>query len=472
MAFIGRHQEIQELTQLYCSKEAKLAVIYGRRRVGKSRLIEQFMVGKRHLRFEGLEHLRTKDQLTYFMKDMSRQLHDPLLQEVSLDSWAPVFDRLTRFFDEQNEKIILFLDEFQWLAAGQTKLVSLLKKYWDLYWSKQRVMVILCGSVSSYMLKRVILSKALYGRISWELCLQPLSPAESLQLLGAKRDPDEVLQYSLVLGGIPKYLKEINPNQSFEQNINKLFFTQAGMFLHEYKRIFYSQFKEHKIYEEIVRYLKDYPHTLDEIAVQLKVSSGGGFKSYLENLEKALFITGYIPYDKQQNSKLKRYKLTDEYLRFYFKYIEPNIKLISNNQRRNLFNQLVKPVWHPWLGFAFENFCLKNALYLAEIMGFAECVIQWGPFFKRGDKAFQINLIYLRSDKVVTICEIKYTQHLVPISVVHEVEKKCQLLEIPRGYTLERVLICRFGSEKSLQELNYFHHIIAAEDFFKGKKYE
>lgn len=467
MKFVGRKFEIQNLNRLYQSKEGKLVVIYGRRRVGKSRLVEQFIAQKKYLRFEGLESARTQAQITQFVHDLGNQLNDTLLGQVKLDSWPPLFDYLTNLFDQSKDKYILFMDEFQWLAANQNKLVALLKKYWDLHWSKQNVLLILCGSVSSYMVKKVILSKAFYGRIDWELCLQPLNPAEGLQLLDGKRDVDEILRYMMILGGIPKYLKEIDPNKSFDQNINNLCFTHGSLLANDYTRIFYSQFKEYKTYETIVRYLKNSPRTLAEISLQLNIASGGGLKSYLDNLEKALFITSYVPYNKNVRSKLKKYKLTDEYLRFYFKYIETNLQLIASNQKRDLFSQLVKPVWDSWLGYAFENFCLKNALYLAELMGFADRVLQWGPYFHRGNEGFQIDLIYVRSDKVITLCEIKYYNYLVPVSVILDVEKKCSLIELPRGHTLEKALISRFGPDKAVQELNYFHHFIQGEDFFR-----
>jgi AAA+ ATPase superfamily predicted ATPase len=467
MKFIGREHELLELTELYHSKESKLAVLYGRRRVGKSCLINHFMRDKKHLRFEGLEQGRTKAQLAQFMFDLSNQVNDELLKQVKVQSWEPVLDYLTKFFSQNNEKYILFLDEFQWLAANQSKLVSILKKYWDQYWSKQNVMLILCGSVCSYMVKKVISSKALYGRINWEQSLQPLDPTESYQLLDKKRGIGEIFKYIQILGGIPKYLKEINARKSFDQNINSLLFTRSGVLLNDYSKIFYSQFKEYRTYENIVRYLRDQPKTLEEIALKLKMPSGGGVKVYLDNLEKAFFVTSYIPYNKQPHSKLKKYKLTDEYLRFYFKYVEPNIRLITANRTRNLFSQLVKPFWSSWLGFAFENFCLKNAMYLAEIMGFEDHVIQWGPYFQRDDEGFQIDLIYLRNDRVLTLCEIKYYEKEVPITVVHEVKRKCDLIDVPRGYTLETALISRFGPEKALRELGYFHHYVEEADFFK-----
>jgi uncharacterized protein len=206
--------------------------------------------------------------------------------------------------------------------------------------------------------------------------------------------------------------------------------------------------------------------TLDQVAKKLHMPSGGGIKFYLNNLENANFITHYIPYDKTTNSKLIKYKLTDEYLRFYFQYIAPYLKLIQQNSRHNLFSQIVKPKWESWLGFAFENYCLKHAYYLAEIMGFADVVLQWGPYFTSGDNAFQVDLIYTRQDNVITLCEIKYHAKPLDISIIKEVERKCQLLKIPKGYTLERALISRFGVDDTVTALAYFHHVISVEDLY------
>lgn len=471
MSFIGRDYELEELENLYQATQGKCVVVYGRRRVGKSSLIEKFIGNKLSISLEGLEKVQTKGQIKQATKDLIQQINEPLLRNVKFDDWSSFFDYLTEFFKKSEEKYVLFLDEFQWLAANQTKLVSLIKSYWDRHWSKQKVMLILCGSVSSYMIKRVIKSKALYGRINWELCLQPFEPNETYELLENKRSQDEVLLYSLILGGIPKYLQEISPNRSFDQNINKLFFVKNALLANEYERIFFSQFKEHKTYELIVMALKEKPCTLEEISQIIKMPSGGGLKVYLENLEQAAFITSFVPYNSKMDTKLIKYKLTDEYLRFYFKYVAPNIKLINHNQKQNLFSQLVKPVWLPWLGFAFENYCFKNAFYLAHIMGFSEQVLHWGPLFHQGEQKFQIDLIYVRQDKVITVCEIKYHSAPIGVEIVHEMERKCDLISLPRGYTLEKALISRFGMDKSLSLLKYFHHSIMIEDFFKKTQY-
>lgn len=466
MAFVGREYELEELEALYRSPRANLVVIYGRRRVGKSTLVEQFIANKPHVRFEGLEKVKTPGQIAQVNKDIVKYIDDPLLKSVKFDSWNVIFDYFVKYFSHQPQKCVLFLDEFQWLAANRTKLVSLIKSYWDQYWSKQNVMIILCGSVSSYMVKRVLRSKALYGRINWELCLAPFSPNEIYQLLDQKRSKSEILLYSMILGGIPKYLQEIDPNKSFDQNINKLLFTRSGKLVNEYQKVFYSQFGEYKIYESICHHLIDRPLSFDEISNKTDITSGGGLSRYLKNLENAAFITMYVPYDKTLESKLKKYKLTDEYLRFYFKYVEARLKLIATNTKRNLFAQLVKPVWQPWLGYAFENFCMKNAIYLAELMGFGDQVLEWGPVFQRSDDKFQVDLLYVRLDKVITLCELKLRAELINVSIVQEVERKCSLISVPKGYTLERALISQHGPDESLKALKYFHHSITVDDFF------
>lgn len=147
--------------------------------------------------------------------------------------------------------------------------------------------------------------------------------------------------------------------------------------------MFYSQFKEHEIYERIVKLLKYAPMSLNQISKKINKSSGGGLKSYLKNLELAQFITSYVLFDKKNTSKLKKYRLTDEMLRFYFSFIEQNKKMIADNGSQNLFNKLIAPNCEIWLGFSLENFCLKNWLWLARQMGFEDQVISYGPYFNQ-----------------------------------------------------------------------------------------
>ena len=467
--FAGRVHELEKLKNFYRTKNSNLLVVYGRRRIGKSSLIEEFAKSKPFLRLEGLEHEETASQIRQATHDLLRQLRDPILKSVKFETWEALLDYLSEYLRreaaKQGQKRIIFLDEFQWLGAGQSKLVSLIKKYWDQEWKKYHVMLVLCGSISSYMVKKVIRSKALYGRVDWELNLRPLSPSEANLLLKSKRSLDEVFLYQLIFGGIPKYLEQINPQRSLRQNLDHLLFDAASPFFNEYEKVFYSQFKEHRIYEKIVRFIAHHPKTLGQIADHLQMPSGGGIKYYLENLEKTLFISCYTPFDKMGKTKLIKYRLTDEYLRFYFKYLKPNLRLIEQAKGKDLFSRLTQGSLEKWLGFAFENFCLKNALFLAEKMGFDEKIIHYGPVFSRADEGFQVDLVYLRSDQTITLCEMKFHHKQIETSVIPEVRRKCELIHLPKGYTLERALISRHGPSPALKDADFFHHYLDVKEF-------
>src|SRR3990167_7650167 len=195
--FFGRDTELKLLEESYHSKKSELFVIYGRRRIGKSRLLEEFSKNKNRLLFEGLEHLHTSGQLAHFTKSLKKQNRDPLLSQTEFKTWDDAFTYLTERFLDRKKKSLIVLDEIQWMAARQTKLISLLKYYWDNHWKNKKLMLILCGSVSSYMVDKVIQSKALYGRISHQLHLKALTPKESVMMFQKKRSQEEIFKYLL-----------------------------------------------------------------------------------------------------------------------------------------------------------------------------------------------------------------------------------------------------------------------------------
>lgn len=464
--FIGRECEYNLLVQTFSKDGGKLVVIYGRRRIGKSALVKDFAtkVNGKFLYFEGLENQHSSKQISRFVKDLAKQTKDPFLKSFTPSSWDEVFDYLSQIIIKAKKKIILCLDEFQWLAANRSALVSLLKVYWDNQWKDRPIMLILCGSIASFMVNRVINSKALYGRIDLEILLGALKPDEAAKLIGKKRGHNEIIKYLMIFGGVPKYLELIDVNKSFSQNMNLLCFSKSGFMVNELDKIFFSQFKEAKNYLRLVDTLKDKALTLTELAGKFKVDPGGTFQQYLVNLEKADFITGFVPLGGKPNSKLKRYKLTDEFLVFYFKYMKPNHRIISKSESSQLFEQLCESKWQSWLGLAFERFCLKHALYLAKIMGFGDKVIDFGPYYEYGDKNFQIDLLYKRADKIITLCEIKFHDKPINTSIISEIERKSHLYSLPRGYSLERALITVNGIDKSLNLTDYFHHVLSVKD--------
>jgi len=311
------------------------------------------------------------------------------------------------------------------------------------------------------MVKRVISSKALYGRISLQILLSPLKPNQAARFF--RRSKEETLKYFLVFGCIPKYLEEINPNQSFNKNINRLCFSKESFFYNEVNRIFYSQFKETRVYLAIVKSLAKANFSAKEISQKIKFQ-GNSIKFYLDNLVNAQIISEQIQIDSPHNSRYKKYKLTDEFLVFYFKYIKPKLPLIKQGSLNKLFEKTCENEWKPWLGYAFERFCLKNTVYLAEIMGFDDDLIGVGPYHKG---ACQIDLMYKKADESYVLCEIKYHDKEITTEIIPELERKISLFKLAKGYSLEKALISVHGANKHLKNSKYFDYIVSLNDILK-----
>ncbi len=466
--FVGRDHELRILEDAYRSPRSELVVIYGRRRIGKSSLVRQFAQGKAAaLNFEGLEGERTPQQIRHFAQELRAQTDDPLLKSAAFATWEHVFSYLTERVTstrKQRRKQVLFLDELPWMAAGRGRLVSLLKYYWDNHWKYQSVMLILCGSVASFMAKKVIHSKALYGRISVQILLRGLMPGEAAKFFRGRRSQEEVLKYLLVFGGVPKYLEEVRLNRSFAQNMNRLCFSENSPLTKEVERVFYNQFRQPGTYQRIIEILKDRMLPLQEIARKLGMASGGGLRRYLRNLEDAEIIRSYVPFGKGEKSKLRQYSLADEYLHFYFKFIAPNRVTISQSRSQKLFERLTARSLDSWMGFSFERFCVKHATQLAGIMGFEEELLFAAPYFERGDTACQVDLLYKRADRVITVCEVKHHAALISTKIIPELERKLSAVPIPRGYSCEKALVSLRGPDNALRDSGYFDHYVSLPD--------
>jgi AAA+ ATPase superfamily predicted ATPase len=472
MVFVGRKNELSALQLAYASKKSELAVVYGRRRIGKSSLIKEFARQKpRFYSFEGIEGQGGAKQIAHFTDMLQQQLDDTLLQSIHFKNWNAVFSYLTEKITvaaKDSSKCIILFDEIQWMAAGRSSMISLIKYYWDNYWASQNVMLVLCGSIASFMVKKVVQSKALYGRITCEIALKGLLPCHARALFAGKRSKEEVLKYLLVFGTVPYYLELVKQNRSFDWNMNAMLFSPHSPMKNEIDRIFYNQFRETAYYNEIVKFLATGLKSFNQIGKKLKLASGGGLKRYLDILEKADIIRSFIPVDKKQSAKLKKYGLSDELLRFHFKYIDSNARLINEAASSQLFETLTADSFGVWLGFAFERFCIKHAYYLARVMGFDKKVLLAAPYFQKGDNAFQIDCIFLRSDKVYTVCEIKYSNKPVTTAVIPEVKRKLELLPVPRSYSVETALISLYGPDKALSDAQFFDYAVTLDDILPG----
>ena len=250
--FIGRKYELKIIEQAIVSKRAELGIVYGRRRIGKSTLLKKAAPKKNTLYFEALQGVSLKKQIEHFTYQLSKQTNTPI---ILARNWHEAFDALTLHIKKRRRYIVF--DEFPWMAAGRSELVALFKYYWDNHWKQNpNLTAVICGSVASFILNHIIHSKALHNRKTFEIRLQPLSADESKLFFKNLRSENEICKFLIVFGGIPKYLEQIDPHTSFENNIDRLCFQKNGFFINEFETIFKEQFKVIKTYEKIARELE------------------------------------------------------------------------------------------------------------------------------------------------------------------------------------------------------------------------
>ncbi len=471
--FVGRQVELERLSSIVKTDEASIVIMYGRRRVGKTELLEQAFRNRNILKFEGIEGLDKKAQLKQVIGQLAVYVQDPIIAKLAIDTWKEFLMLVARYTAEGTWTI--YLEELQWLADYQSTLIAELKYVWDNYFRhNSQILVILCGSAPSFMLKYVVHSKALYNRSQYEFNLKEFTLIEAKELLG-KRSNREVMDAYLSVGGLPEYLKKVGKESSVFLGLCKNAFASNGFFVHEYERIFTSSMSENKYYKEIIQILsiKKFA-TRKELAYQLHTTSGGSLSSVLTDLEQVGFVTSYHPFNTGDGSLLVRYAISDNYLQFYFKFIKPIQKNIEDGAYdKNPVAALNMDSYVIWLGFAFERLCRKYHYVIANILGFSGVRYSSGVFFSRAtdtvDRGYQIDLIFDRADNVYTICEIKYLHSRVGTSVIDEFEKKLSCFPSKSNKTIHKVLICTEGADEALIGRPYFDAVITLDQLFDSR---
>lgn len=471
--FIGRAKEQDLFSQFSKKNEAAIMIVYGRRRVGKTQLIEHTLADRNLIKLEGLENQPEADQIQHVLYQLSRYTGEGYLSKLQLNSWVEVFDLIADKYPDG--KWTLYLEELQWLANYDTKLISALKYVWDnRFRHNSELRLVLCGSSPSFMIKKVVQSKALYNRSQQEILLKPFTLLETQEFL-PKLSKQEILLAYLTVGGIPEYLKYLRNGASVFISICENSFTENAMFSNEYEKIFISSLADNVHYKVIISYLSQVKFaSRAQISKHLKISSGGNLTDILTDLELCGFIEKYKPYHAKSGRGLYRYCIKDAYLIFYNKFIDP----VKDDIQRGKFTNNPTAAIHQqsfniWMGYAFERFVRDQQFIIAKMLGFSGLPYKSGVFYNRSieqqNSGFQIDLIYEHSQHVYTICEIKYYAGLVDCSVIDEFEKKLALFPNRKNKTIKKVLITTQGATQELINRVYFDHIITLDDFFDPK---
>ncbi len=471
-SFIGRTTEIQRIRQLLEKATASLVVVSGRRRVGKSSLIEHFGQDYSMLSFEGLsprQAITTQDQLDEFARQLARQCQAPYRR---FSDWGDALHALSQH-TQKGQKVIL-LDEISWMALEDPDFPGKIKIAWDKYFKKNPKMILfLCGSVSTWIKKNIVNNTGFHGRISLKLNLRELPLNICKKFWGRyenKISNLEKLRLISVTGGIPKYLEEINPKITAEENIRRMAFTEGGILFNDFTDIFTDTLmRKSDIYEKIVRLLSDGPVESRDIAKKIGTPKGKYLSELLDELKTAGFISQNSSWNLRtgKSSKIAVYRLKDNYIRFYLKYIEPNIeKIISGNFSNYSLNSL--PGWASIMSLQIENLVLNNRDKIKSLLNIMpDEIINDNPYLQRAtsrQKGCQIDyLIQTRPDSLY-VCEIRYSRNPIKRSIIEEVEEKINRLKVPKRISIRPILIYLGEVHDEVLDANYFNRIINIED--------
>ncbi len=466
--FVGRKKELQDLNSLLNKKTASLAVVKGRRRIGKSRLLEEFSKKKRALKLIGLppqKDTSKQKQLDEFARQLSQITELPA---VKADDWGKLFSLLAS--QVQTGRVVLILDEISWMGSEDSDFLGQLKTAWDEQFSKNpQLILILCGSISTWIDENIINSKGFFGRISWSLNLEPLPLNDCnflLESVGFRGSNYEKFKMLAVTGGVPWYLEQIQGNLSADENIRRQCFSKGGTLVNEFERIFHEIFgKRDKLYKHIVKALENGAAEYETIVERTGYDSSGRLSEYLVDLSKGGFITRDFTYllKSGKPGRTSQFRLSDNYLRFYLKYIEPRLDLIEKGRFEKVSIASLSG-WETIMGYQFENLVLGNRDYILQILNIRfEDVIADNPYLQRQTKrkkGCQVDYLIQTKYNNLYLCEIKFSRHPVTNKVIEEVQEKIRCLTVPKGLAILPILIHVNGVHESVEESNFFYKII------------
>jgi hypothetical protein len=339
-----------------------------------------------------------------------------------------------------------------------------------MYFSKNpKLILILCGSISSWIEENILSSTGFVGRVAIDMVLEELP----LNICNAFWSPKEkkISSYEKfkllsITGGVPLYLEQIRPDLSAEQNIRTLCFTKGGLLVKEFEQIFSDIFsKSSATHKEIVRCLANGPKDIRQICKELKKNQGGTYSKHLFDLIKAGFVQRDFAWDLKngKQSKLSRYRLSDNYLRFYLKYIAPNLAKID---RGGITNSILSslPAWDSIMGLQFENLISHNRKIIWKMINIPpEEIVMDGPFFQNSavrQSGCQVDYLIQTRFNTLYVCEVKFSKNPVGLHVIKEMEEKIVRLKVPKRFSIRPVLIHVNGVEDSILEEGYFDKVI------------
>lgn len=412
MNCIGRKAEIELLREYYSSGRAEFLAVYGRRRIGKTFLIDEFFDRKYDFCISGVIDGERSEQVAAFMQGLRKIGYDKVVPKTWMDAFFILQEQLEPKLSS-GKRCVIFIDELPCFDTVKSGFVRALGHFWNSWAQKHKqIMLIVCGSATSWMVNNLIDNHGgLHNRITREIHLAPFSLCETEQFLKAKKvmlDRLSIIQLFMAMGGIPYYLDMVKPGDSTASAIDRIFFATNGALTGEYERLFASLFRDPAPYLKIIDTLSRCRQgvTREQIIDALGTHDNGHVSEYLSNLIKCDFVRYYFVKTKKVKKTDGLYQLIDFFVIFHNTFLKKAVNddhFWSNNQ--------LSSTAKTWYGLAFERICMAHINQIKHALGIDRIGTQFYSWrSKNSTQGAQIDLLIERADRIINLCEIKYSE--------------------------------------------------------------
>jgi len=425
----------------YRKKENSFLILYGRRRVGKTELIKQFIKDKSHIYF--LAGTKTeRENILELQQIMAEFLKENIFNKIQFTSWEELFKE---FVKKTKKPIVIVIDEFPFLIEGNKAILSIFQKIWDEILKDEKIMLILCGSSIGMMETQVLGYKSpLYGRRTGQWKLEPFL-FKDLELVFKNSSFENRLKYFSMLDGIPHYLNKMDVEKSLTWNFKNRFFQKGEYLYEEAENLLRQEFREPRNYFSILQAISEGYHKYGEICNRTGLNKSLA-SQYLSNLLELHIIKKEIPITQKKESRNARYYLSDNYIDFWFEFIYPNKSIIEEDRQDTLLSSISERLKKHY-SFVFEEICRQI------IQNIYPSIVKVGKWWH---KDIEIDIVGINEEKnSIVFGECKWTNKKVDTDVLEKLKRKSKEVKWKNSKRKEEfILFSKSGFTKSLRDIS------------------
>ena len=357
--FIARERELKFLNDCYNKNNAQLVVLYGRRRIGKTETLHEFCKNKPHVFFSCTQSADRK-QLARFSETLLKE-NIPAKQYITeFSDWEKAIEAVAELPYGESKKLVV-IDEFPYMCEGNRSIPSILQNLWDSKLKNSNIMIVLCGSLVNFIEKEILSKKnPLYGRATGIYKMEEMGFYDAMKFFPDYSEHDKIITYS-ILGGIPHYLRQWDPNLSVEENIKQSILTKGSVLYSEVDFLLHEELRETAIYSSVIEAVALGRTRLNEISQKSLIDDKSKTSVYLKNLSNLGIVCRELSVDSKLKEKGNqgrgRYTLSDNFFRFWYTYGFANISQLEDGDIEGVYEYSVKPCLHNYASFAFEDIC-------------------------------------------------------------------------------------------------------------------